>query len=317
VKNKKSEAVVATLCEGSYWHGVATLFNSLVVSGFRGYYCIGYKGEIPAWFKSEILRLSDDNNSLNLTLPVIELFPLSTGRHLTNFKADFLRLLRDKYKQGDYFAYFDPDIVVKATWSFFERWMMAGVALCEDVNSSVSVSHPLRKQWIEYFDVAMPIEAQQLQSYINAGFCGVQSQKFEFIEDWKRFQDIAEGNGFSLDSWGPPSREHIFSIADQDFLNFTAMFHADKISLVGKDGMGFVHGGYIMFHAIGARKPWKGSYLQQILLEGVRPREADRLYWKNASGPLRAHPPEQVWWAQWSIKIASAIGRVYSRAGAV
>ncbi len=81
--------------------------------------------------------------------------------------------------------------------------------------------------------------------------------------------------------------------------------------------MGFVHGGYIMFHAIGARKPWKGSYLKQVFREGIRPREVDKLYWKNASAPLRAHSPKEVRWAQWTMKIASAIGRLYSRAGAV
>ena len=47
--------------------------------------------------------------------------------------------------------YFDPDIIVKCDWKFLEQWAETGIALCEDINSPMSSTHPIRAMWDGFY----------------------------------------------------------------------------------------------------------------------------------------------------------------------
>jgi hypothetical protein len=68
--------------------------------------------------------------------------------------------------------YFDPDIVAAAP-SFFEEWITCGIALCEDVNSPLSINHPRRVAWRRYFgSIGIQLKFKGA-IYAKAGFMGV------------------------------------------------------------------------------------------------------------------------------------------------
>ena len=117
-------SVVCTLFENHYHYGVAALTNSLYHQGFRGPVYAGYRGPLPSW-----AQVASENNALGwagaTTLEVadglkIHFLPLDTSYLLTNYKPQFMiRLLAGPAKEAGSMFYFDPDIVVKCTWSFF------------------------------------------------------------------------------------------------------------------------------------------------------------------------------------------------------
>src|SRR5690606_14350406 len=97
--------------------------------------------------------------------------PLDTNYHLTNYKPDFmLRLWDGIAKDASSFFYFDPDIILNAPWDFFEKWVDAGVALCEDVNSPLQKFHPRRIAWYnEYKKNGIELTFKN-SIYANGGF---------------------------------------------------------------------------------------------------------------------------------------------------
>lgn len=302
-----SHALVCTLCEGSYWHGVAVLVNSLHAHGYRGTVHVGYRGERPAWFDAAL-------GAAGAGAPRVECVPVDTRRHLTNYKPEFMLSLVGQAKRADAsgLVYADPDIVNKCDWSFYERWIALGVALCEDVNSPLDARHPLRQEWREYFGLP-PAPRAESQPYFNGGFVGVSWADLAFLERWRDLQATAAARGIDLDGWNHGSRDYLFNKTDQDFLNVAAMIHVDRIAPVGKEGMDFVPGGTLMSHAIGSMKPWNTSYLGRVM-RGWRPRIVDHEYWRMARAPLSAHPAGEAWRARVAVKIAAALGRVLAKA---
>src|SRR6187402_3459082 len=137
---------ICTLYEGHYHHGVAALSNSLYNSGFRGSVYIGYRGKLPGWSKE-----AKENPLLNWeggkSLTVAEgldlhFLPVMTKYHLTNYKPDFmLQLWEGPAKDVEGMFYFDPDIVIKCKFSFFEKWIKYGVALVHEISANDMTSN--------------------------------------------------------------------------------------------------------------------------------------------------------------------------------
>ena len=312
---------ICTLFEGHYHHGVAALTNSLYSQGYRGVIYAGYRGELPPW-SSEATENQIIHWPGARTLSVaqglqVHFLRLDTDYHLTNYKPDFmLRLWQGLAAGSDAMFYFDPDIVVTKPWLLFEEWVGCGVALCEDVNSPVAMHHPVRTAWRKHFNPIGFTLSFKEAIYANGGFVGVRKENCRFLEIWQGLQEAMAPviGGLSRSSLtGPdPSLFAPFGKTDQDALNAAVEAWDGTVSFVGKEGMAFNDGAYLMSHALGKQKPWLVKPVVQSIA-GRPPRKADRDYWQSSIGPILSHPAGLVRRRQFAIKVATLISRFYSR----
>jgi hypothetical protein len=250
---------------------------------------------------------------------------LETEAHFTNYKPQFLLQTLEE-TQADRIFYFDPDIVVEARWGFFEEWADAGVALAEDVNSPLPENHPRRVAWRNRFkEVGIDLKYRQA-AYVNGGFIGMRREFRVFAERWCElltkiigWEAGDRGWNHTTVSGGRISQElgtfaHSFSIPDQDSLNGAVEACAQlPISVIGQEAMGFKVGGYIMYHALGPRKPWRRRYVSDAL-GGSPPARVDKLFWHFLEqGPIKPLPLSVVKSKQRQVKLAAAIGRFIRR----
>ena len=307
-------SAVCTLFEGNYHYGLVALVNSLYNNGFRGVVYAGFRGELPPWAKpvSERGEVSVFRVVDGLEIHFLRLY---TTTHLTNFKPDFMLDVWDTHcPESEQLFYFDPDIVIKCRWEFFEEWAEKGIALCEDVNSPVPETHPLRKGWQELIarhgmDLHFPTDL-----YLNGGFVGVDRRNRGFLDAWVKVLEVAEKEigGLERGLFDKPDRTTSFAVPDQDALNIAVGIARAPLNLVGKDGMDFIPGGYIMSHAIGAPKPWNKKYIRRAL-GGSAPIMAEKEYWKNVETPLCLYSTPSLYWHHFRVRLASAIGRFIRR----
>ena len=117
-----------TLFEGDFHCGVAALANSLYFHGYRGTIWVGYRGDLPPWANLGAPEQGGRYTAASdLTLAFV---PLTTPLHFTHYKPDWmLSVFRELSPGCEALAYFDPDIVVKCRWSFYEDWLSRGLAL--------------------------------------------------------------------------------------------------------------------------------------------------------------------------------------------
>jgi hypothetical protein len=312
---------ICTLFEGHYHYGVAALTNSLYYQGYRGAIFAGYRGTLPSWSAA-----AQENPALNWpgsrTLVVAEglqlhFLPLDTDYHLTNYKPDFmLRLWSALANEATVMFYFDPDIIVTTPWSLFEQWVQCGVALCEDVNSPLSEYHPTRVAWRNYFGIRNFLLNFKEAIYANGGFVGVSKESRGFLTTWQQLQEAMApaigGLSHSAFSVADPLPFAPFGKTDQDALNASVEAWEGTVSFVGQEGMAFKSGTPIMPHALGKLKPW----LRQPLLQSIAgqpPRLVDKYYWQFANDPIISQQAGLIWRRKLAIRIASLIGRFYSR----
>ena len=315
-------SVICTLFEGHFHYGVAALVNSHYQHGFKGDFFIGYRGELPFWATA-----ATNNNSLNWpgtkTLIIAEelklhFLPINTNAHFTNYKTHFILELWEKCIDDSLVTgilYFDPDIVNKCSWKYYEQWITYGVALVHEIVwNDMPPSHPKRHQWAT---VASGLGYQiknKLNSQINAGFIGVASDKLGFIQMWNNLITHAVQN-FKFDMTKlaqHPDNNNLFSAGDQDLLNLTAMCTNEDLSEFGPEGMDFISGGWPMSHATGSPKPWKKNFIMSAL-NGKPPTLADKAYWKNVNGPVNCYKPIKIKFKRFCIVGAAFIGRFYAR----
>jgi hypothetical protein len=316
-----NSAAVCTLFEGHYHCGLGALANSLYAHGFRGTVWAGYRGDLPHWAQPNesreghpIFKVSDDCT--------IRFVPLQTERHLTNYKPDFMRSVLSLAPDTEAIYYFDPDITVAAPWSFFGEWVSYGVALCEDVNSPLYENQPRRAAWRRHYGLqGMPLTYKGPQ-YANGGFQGIARSDFAFLQTWQKAQELMapmigglEKSMFSNASLSPDKLHHLFPFnrTDQDALNVAVEATDRPVSIMGKDAMGFVHGGLVMPHALGSAKPWGKNYLLEAMA-GRPPTPADRSFWEYAAGPAKAVSGSKIVRTKASMAVAAALSRFIRRA---
>jgi hypothetical protein len=293
----KNKSAICTLFEGNFHYGVGALTNSLYKAGFRGIIWAGYRGEIPFW--AAPIKKEDRYDEFQVADGcVIRFIKLDTDYHLTNYKPEFmLDLWRNYCPEVNYMFYFDPDIVVKCKWPFFEEWAGYGIALCEDINSPIYYNHPLRSGWRAYFQKQNISLNSKLNIYINGGFIGLDKNKSYFLNHWIESKSLISHKigdlslsrlSRNLKKKIKVKRPSLFISADQDGLNITTMRNDSEISPMGKEAMGFIPGGQIMLHALGGNKPWeKNLILSALAGSGIR--EADKLFWKNVNNPIKLY----------------------------
>jgi hypothetical protein len=321
-------SVICTLFESHYHYGVAALVNSLYTQGFRGNIFAGYKGSLPTWVLGATEEANVETYPGSVTLRVttdlsVHFLPLLTDYHLTNYKPDFmLSLLDGPAKEAEGIYYFDPDIVLNTNWSYLEEWINFGVAFCEDVNSPLSKNHPRRVAWRRYYQPKGIDLFFKDNCYVNGGFIGLKKADRSYLEHWKNIQEIMapaigglNRSAFAekqlpVEVQGPLAP---FGRTDQDAMNIAIESWDGVASISGRDAMAFSSGTYVMPHALGHHKPWMLKPIKQAL-KGLSPRYVDKLFWKFADGPIKAHKSGVVKWRLTGIKIAAIIGRFYKRA---
>ena len=314
-------ATVCTLFEGHYHFGVAALTNSLYRHGFVGSIYAGYRGQLPKWASkakpNESLRWKGGKTLQVAGNIELHFLPVTTNHHLANYKPDFmLKLWRGPAEKATSISYFDPDIVIKCRWTFFDAWMTYGIALVHEiVNNPMPYNHPIRLGWGKLAENANLRICNDLNNYFNSGFCGVSKENVEFIENWRKLIESAVTYfGFNPAQMGmSKDTPHTLGAAgDQDAMNLAAMCSKLPMSEVGPEGMDFKAGGSIMSHAAGTKKPWKKQFILSSF-KGIRPSIADKEYWKYVNGPIENYSSIKRIVKRSSISVASLIGRLYSR----
>ncbi|MBC7365268.1 MAG: hypothetical protein H7343_00430 [Undibacterium sp.] len=305
--------VVVTLFEGDYHLGAAALINSLCAAGFAGTVVCGHRGPVPPW-AGAAGRLG----------PVgVQFIALTTTAHLTNYKPEFLlRVWNELHPAAVQLFYFDPDIVIRAPWSFFEEWAGYGVALVEDVNSPLPESHPRRAAWRRRLGPGRKLVRRETSFYVNGGFIGLAREERGFLHEWREAMALVgaeigglERSMFSFGARQPDmaSPAYPFSKTDQDALNIAVMTASQSVSIMGAEGMDFRPGGWTMSHALGPEKPWRKAYIRSAIA-GRAPSPADRGFWKHASAPLPIFPPHVTAGRRATLALAGLVGRFYRRA---
>jgi hypothetical protein len=306
---------LCTLFEGNYHFGVAALSNSLIAGGYTGTLWVGYRGALPAWIVDSpsfdratgTLQVAD-----GLQLRMIE---LDTPLHFTYYKPTFMREVLERHApQAGIVGYVDPDIVVKCAWSAFCGWFSEdGISVCEDINWSFPARHPKRLLWNRFFAEHGESPRRTLDRYFSAGFIALSRQHLDFLELWRRLCDIVVDYNQGAKKLKAGGAAELFHSTDQDALNFALTVSELPLNTAGPEAMDFAPGGYYLSHAIGSVKPWHGGHIGHAL-KGRPPSLASKAYYQFANAPIKPYADGDFARRQFSLKIASAIGRVYRRA---
>jgi hypothetical protein len=309
------DAAICTLFEGDYHLGLAAFLNSLVKAGYAGTVWAGYRGALPPWI-SQLDRIENNHaDEFRVTDQVrLAFLKLSTSIHLTNYKPRFmLDLLANEARDCKYLWYFDPDIFINASWSFFANWQSYGIALCQEVVDNIfPADAPLRQQWMKLAAGIGFADPRPVNRYYNAGMVGVPTAHAEFLEEWERLINLAASLGYDLKYLGHGSREMPFNIYDQDALNIAIMYTKSSLTTLGPQGMGFILGAsMMMYHAVGP-KPWRESFLLRAI-RGMPPSGAMKFFFTLVDSPIRAYAPLPLRAKKLACSTAAFIGRFYSR----
>ena len=314
-------SAICTLVEGDFHLGLGVLANSLVHHGFQGVLWVGLRGPLPPWAGAPAATgpWTEFTAAPGVKLRFVA---VTTPAHLTNFKPEFMHQVWTQLdpSAGRLF-YFDPDIVIKVQWSFFEEWAGYGVALVEDVNSPLPETHPRRGAWRLALARQNKAVHRETSSYVNGGFVGVGATQRTFLDEWREAMLLVgeeigglESSMFSFGATRPDrqSPAYPFNKTDQDALNIAVMTGAQAVSVMGAEGMDFRPGGWTMSHALGPEKPWRKHYLRAAFA-GRPPTLADREYWHHAAGPIAVFSPRTLAWRRLTLAVAGALGRFNRR----
>ncbi len=162
-----------------------------------------------------------------------------TTEMLANIKPELIQQVWERYGEAtEIVFYIDCDIVIKAPWHRLENWAQYGVALCEDMNSPVAKSHPLRAQWKAYYaQYGVGYEPKD-DIYVNGGFVGIHRRYRGFAERWGELQRYMKEYTGHQDRIGIADRWNMFHFMDQDALN-VAKDLTDTVSIMGPGRYGF------------------------------------------------------------------------------
>jgi len=305
------DQVICTLFEGDFRIGVATLVNSILRGGFKGLFWIGCRGELPAWAAGLHRR---DDGLFQVGEALLGFETIEGSRHFGQFKPEFLLRAIDRGIAGKLIWYFDPDITVRCRWSFYEMWAKHGVCLCqENVMGWMPSRHPIRAEWIRMAREAGWGEPKREQErYYNSGFVGLDIVHRGFLEQWISAIRLANAHGVTPGQFQKGSRQQVFFTVDQDTLNIATMYAGVPFTTIGPEGMGFVGGGFTMYHSVGKMKAWRKKFLRSWL-RGVPPNNCDKHFLASADGPLRPYSPAALRGLRLRAAIAAFLGRFYKK----
>jgi hypothetical protein len=305
------DQVICTLFEGDFHFGVAALVNSIVLGGFKGVFWVGCRGILPPW-TAQLKRRDDGLFEVGEALLGFE--TIEGSRHFGQFKPEFLSSLIDRGIARRHLWYFDPDITVRCAWSFYEMWIHHGICLCQEQTMGTMPSrHPIRAEWMRMASEAGWSEPlRQQERYYNSGFVGLEIAHRVFLDQWKAAIRLANSNGVAPSQFQKGGRHQVFFTVDQDTLNIATMYADVPFSTIGPEGMGFIPGGFTMFHSVGKMKAWRRKFLRSWM-RGVPPSNGDKHYLTCVDGPI--HPYSTMALRSLRMRAAGAafLGRFYRR----
>ena len=307
-------STICTLFEGDYHFGVGALVNSLYKYGFRGTIWVGYRGSLPPWAKN-LMENPEYKDCEIAEGCIVRFLPLTTTAHFTNYKPTFMLDILRKYDPGaNQLFYFDPDIVIKCRWTFYEEWCSRGIALCQEiVNAYMPSNHPVRLAWKDMGEKEGFEIARELNQYFSGGFIGVRRDHASIIEVWKTLLDNVWKYDVDISKFSAaPDRSSTILSPDQDLLNLAAMITPDPLSTIGPEGMAFVPGGFTMAHAVGRPKPWRKKMLREAV-RGKATTAADKEYLLNVREPIRLYTEQELVRRSFDARCGAALGRVMRR----
>ncbi len=309
-------SAVCTLYEGDYHYGVGVLTNSLYNHGFRGVVWVGYRGNLPPWVKS----LKNKNRYQEFLIAqdcVIRFVRLTTTKHLAYYKPNFMWELLENYcPEVDVLCYFDPDIVNKFSWEFYQSWFKRGIALCGDSWFIVPANHPRRLAWKE-FALSHGFDCErELDFNYNSGFIGVPRSYKSILSIWQKLIEIGTAAGHSDIKNAFANRcndGYPYLDGDQTYLNLALMLTSYPLSTVGPEGMDFLPGGNIMSHAAVPKiKPWRKRLILNAI-NGDAPNWTDKLYWQHSQAPIQIYSQIKFQWNKFALRCGSGVGRLIRR----
>ena len=305
------DQVICTLYEGDFHLGVAVLINSIVRGGFRGLFWVGNRGDLPPW-TAQLTRRDDGLFEVGGALLGFE--TIDDARHFGQSKPDFMSSIIDQGIARKHIWYFDPDITVRCGWEFFERWVRHGVCICQEITMGTMPSnHPLRCEWVELARGAGWGEPfRQQERYYNSGFVGMSIEHRAYLDTWIAAAGLATSAGVEQDLLLKGTRAETFYTVDQDTMNITTMYAQVPLAAIGPEGMGFIQGGFTMYHTVGLKKPWRKNFLRSAL-EGIPPSGGDKYFLQCADGPLHPYTPGQLKRMRHSARWAALVGRFFRR----
>lgn len=260
------KTAICTLFEGNYHYGVGALVNSLYYYGFRGVIWVGYRGALPPWAKD--LKSCQQYQEFTVAEEcIIRFIPLNIPVHFATYKPDFMLELWKHYcPDAEALFYFDPDIVVECVWSFFKDWVTFGVAVCEDIESPVSNTHPLRMAWRRFYEPQGYSFDSSIDVYINSGFIGLTKINQQFLREWQQIKGLMADAIGGFQTLKVKDRTFMFYNTDQDALNIAIQCSKYPFSTMGQEAMGFIPRSLkVMFHAVDP-KPWQKNMISQAII---------------------------------------------------
>jgi hypothetical protein len=310
------QTAICTLFEGDYHYGVGVLVNSLYQHGFKGIIWAGCRTpQLPGW-ATPLIQVQDYHEFKVADDCVIRFIAIDPPMHLANYKPSFMENLLARCPEIEALFYFDPDIVNKCRWSFYEWWVSQGVALCGDHWYSVPANDPKRLAWKRFAEDHGFTCQRQLEHHFNSGFIGISHMSRSLLILWQKLITIAAQAGhLKLDNIEDheTSQNYPYLYQDQTVLNLALMLSLDPLSTVAPDGMDFTFSGTIMSHAIGPQiKPWRKKILRSAL-RGVPPSRTDKLFWQHTQIPIQVYAPQIVRWKRLKLLMGVAIGRFMRR----
>jgi hypothetical protein len=308
------QTAICTLFEGDYHYGVGVLANSLYQHGFKGVIWVGCRGNLPPW--ATPLTRSHDYQEMWLSEDcAIRFITVDPPVHLANYKPTLMEHLLERDPKIEALFYFDPDIVNKRRWSFYQWWISQGITLCGDHWYDVPSNDPIRLAWRQFAeDQGFPCQ-RHLSHHFNSGFVGVPRAYRSILQIWQKLIAIAAESGYlNLHDIHDheTSQTYPYLFQDQTVLNLALMLTTAPLSTVAPDGMDFTFSGTIMSHAIGPGKPWRKKLLRSAL-QGVPPSRTDKLFWQHTQTPIQVYSPKTLRRKRIILKISAAIGRFIRR----
>src|SRR5258708_22228660 len=114
-------------------------------------------------------------------------YPLDTPWHLPNYKPLFIKSVFASAPTLEAVFYFDPDIVIKCQWSYYEEWVQCGMSLVEEIATcGMPYNHPIRQRWLSVAKELGIVCKSTISQYFNSGFIGLMRTCERFLDDWAK-----------------------------------------------------------------------------------------------------------------------------------